>query len=514
MANNKHILIFDQDSSAQQNKHLESLRYLSQVEVTFVSHLDEFSLLLTHSPYKIILIFAQDRLNPELIHVIKENKNICFLRNVILLIFLKSYQAESIKQALMAGATQVYLNPIEPNTLARDVVGYLHSHLDEAQTGRLQPKPPVNLEIQCYGRIGSVKDKDLYLESDLVIPPHTEVPISLRLFSEQNLEQRHAVVLQRSQNNLFYKYHFSYQVQVDGIDLSVITDRDKTSPKLKLLWLTTRHPQEIEGLFDKTCLSIYVDRPHINKAELNRIAPQIIIVDESLMTVPAPLLEYIKQDKLHPCLYYGVENGQGFTKLNSSIRFQIAEQVMADFNRILKDGFLKGFEGRRIINRKSKFSRFYFSIPGKIIAASSQAIKVVTNREIAEDSLIKLIADATGSTKGFVAYARVLKCIPSHHGNYEWLLSFIPQTKRLNLILPNLLLVDTQDEKSNPMVDHSTSYYIQRRFNLRNALIAVLLLALFFYGLYLVLPEERIKPLQGPMPSIEDVTKSIRNAFQ
>ena len=104
----------------------------SILKASYVYDIKEFSLLLSQRPYKLVFIVCDEAIEPDTIRFIKACKNVSFQRDASLFVFFFQQNYSGVRQALLAGACQIYLDPVPWRRIREDMLRALNPD----ETGR------------------------------------------------------------------------------------------------------------------------------------------------------------------------------------------------------------------------------------------------------------------------------------------------------------------------------------------------------------------------------------------
>ena len=517
---NSHILIYSRHPVSH-SPTLREITRLSNDNVSIVNHIDEFKTLLQKIPYRIILICEEDSMQTEMIRFIKSCKNISFQRNVILLVWFTKYNPQGIRQALMAGASQIFLNPIRTALILEDIKSFLQNNHFEFQTGKLKTIPPVTADLQIYGRIGQIPDpakpddSSLWrLESNVFIPDADPVQMNHRIHPEGHITNTQVRVTHSDTKNLFYRYANVLYISAPKFAFPKMKPEHFTHPKIKILWLSPWKDISQDTLFSKKIFSVYSSDYSIKKDDLDIISPQILILEKAPDPMPEQISDWtdsasdqlkaiftlqknLKSEKLIPC----TEN------------LSLAEQVIIyhkkDPTRFHSDKINQPL----YIRRESIYSRFFFNFSGKITGVSTRGIRINSPVKIANNAILRIAAGAGKNHRAFSLYVRTTSYRKLKRNLFEITCVTVPYTKNINYLIPDLF----HDHLETAHINENLSVvptYLRRKTERKQIYLTVLLIIFFLIAVAWLLPSERINLPINSFSSFSEVAESIRKAFK
>ncbi|MCB9229897.1 MAG: hypothetical protein H6618_09820 [Deltaproteobacteria bacterium] len=509
-----HILIFSRSSSSR----AEAVRrapVFRQDKITMVQTMDEFKTLFMKISYRLILIFEEDELEKDLIRFIKSSRSIAFHREVLITVWFSRYSENGIRQALMAGATQIYLNPVSESDVIHDLRTLLDGSEIAVAERTFSSTADIHADIQVYGRVNYLSDQGEYecrLESNILVSRGTVLSMYHRIHSDQSVRESKVIVLQSENKNLFYRYDNALFVNLKDYDRSVVTDQHIARFKTKILWISEQPSVVPHELIAEKSISLYTADFGVDVESLRRINPYVVILHDAMAKVSPHLFEYINQSSDHILVFTSGESPQ----INSSVRISDKEapgkyilQYLAKHPDFLTK---KTDSGKKLIRRESIFSRYYFNFKVKIKGVSSQHLLIVSPIEIADRSLIRLVAGPGKHHQAFSLYLRTCSVKALESGEFEIQAAVVPMTKRLNYLIPDLVYTD-QDKKGGAEYLSVLPVAIRKEKRFRMQMILLILILIFFAGIIWMAPDERIRPTKGPLSTYEEAVKSIRDTF-
>ena len=226
--------------------------------------------------------------------------------------------------------------------------------------------------------------------------------------------------------------------------------------KTKVLWLTNRLPWQRESTLRKDVFSLYTKEPsELNTTILKRIDPQIVIVDSHnegmlstlkawhklkencnrpvICTFKPPVIEWIHVEW---------ESAQDFQRTFAKAILVFMKQHIAALNS----------KNKLIVNDSSQYSWCYIPSPGKLTAVSGNFLKIVSEYNLAVDTIIQLSSKKFDNGREFPLQGRVLYCEQITDRQWEGYCEIQPYTDDHNNTLGNLVefLPETSQESSLP----------------------------------------------------------------
>ena len=146
----------------------------SILKASYVYDIKEFSLLLSQRPYKLVFIVCDEAIEPDTIRFIKACKNVSFQRDASLFVFFFQQNYSGVRQALLAGACQIYLDPVPWRRIREDMLRALNPDETGRPFARSSPIRATAATVQVYGRLGEVNCRSKFtrwtVESDVSFP--------------------------------------------------------------------------------------------------------------------------------------------------------------------------------------------------------------------------------------------------------------------------------------------------------------------------------------------------------
>ncbi|MBP6217291.1 MAG: hypothetical protein KA436_01750 [Oligoflexales bacterium] len=495
------------------------------IELTCTSNLQEFKILIHTASPDVIFIACRDQMSAEMILCLKESRNISFNRDVQVLCYFQHRNDEGIRQALMAGVLQIYVEPIIKNAVSRDIHNLFSKVIAANALKAIKPVKPFPVKVQVYGRVGCIPSKNSskkqwIVESFVKFSSKETVHLQHAVFENHHLKISKATVLEVAKKDLFYKYSYSYKLDIEKYDplvLEASLSSETSTPKIKVLWITENDDIVIDRYFDKEQISLYTLSKKLSEKVLNRIYPHVIVFESGSQQVFG-LLDRWHNENYSPdrqLLNVSNKSNPNWIRLETQDRSEISKKI-----RELEQGPLAAFKLRfssdySPIKRKSKISRMSFLLEAKVHACSLDELEITVPNKIASGAIVRFTLNSQ-KNHPYSFFARIVNCVPQAGGTHQAICSIVPSTQNPMLAIPRIgELID------EPPLDppYRTSVVIPKEFrrqlNRKTQIIFLLVCMVLMYLIATHVDFHEFKKIQeGEMGSIHNAADSIRKSFK
>ena len=182
MENKGRAIFFDNTGDKTLVEHLTRLldQYSYEYyELNQTNHLDQ---ILKDDKITFLFISLKDSVPDELLMILTKTRNLAHFRRSYVFFRFNIFDPGVVRKALMCGAKEVYLSPIDFDHIKKDIKYYLRGKKRRAAKERpLEIHPPATAHVTSFGRIGKISKAEpgvIYAECNAIMKEKDAVRIN------------------------------------------------------------------------------------------------------------------------------------------------------------------------------------------------------------------------------------------------------------------------------------------------------------------------------------------------
>ncbi len=502
---------------------------------TFTSDTSEFELLLRQKYHDLLFLIIYEEPSTALQHVVLKAKNMAHVRESQIVALHAAYSSIGIKQTILLGARNIYLEPISNKRIIDDIKALIQGdNIYPPGAAAIQKLEPINCTIRVFGRIGRVyKDQpgDVQVESNLILREKQKVNLTSSIATDFGFSEFEYSAVKKSKNDIYFNFKNSYKLALNNSNLYkekiqnwIKEKKDEFSfPKAKVLWITQKTLNEIEELFNDNLFSFYTKLPEkLDIFELERINPKAIVIntgsEKVYQTLNRWLTDFLPDKKILIQTVRSSKYNWQFIDISSATEFK--KEFIEYTKPFLIEYVSEQIKSANHLHRKSRYSQCYFSSKGIINGASQHYVAVLSDLNAEKDALIQIYSPEIDENPEIGFCGKVVDSQNTLNGKKTLLTcQILPVSNNLNLPLPKLTRIITEQIKKPPLITEKFSQLKTKKtlkLSRRNLLIIgiillLLLTAPYLFGLFI---KDKDSVSINKISTMESVLRAIRKAFR
>jgi hypothetical protein len=425
------------------------LDLLSQdkVEISLVRTLAEVEILIKTRHYDGFLIHLENQAGPELLSFLTKSRNQALFRGTVTAIYSQNLKSPDIESLLKTGVGKLLFEPIN-----RERVFSVFKN--DVEIGVQTSITPISCQVESYLRVCELEFDpigSLVIESGAILKLNEKINFCSAIQEKWTSGNTQYQVDSISEKDLYYAYGAKYRIkplhltktQAQKIESWIKSKQsDFVLPKTKALWFADLPAWELDTIFDREAISLYVFRPEYLKVDiLNQIAPAVVLLEsrfsnslevvDKWATSQPPDSTLLLTDSVNcPKNWVRLPQAKDRNEFQSRVR-----ELTRDF--LLKK-LKKKVATARFLSRESVFSRGVITAEASLISVSRTHFVVLSSVGSTLNQTVRVISAQVSKEREIPFYGRVVACHPSvTESNFQLLCEWIPQTDDFNLLMPN-----------------------------------------------------------------------------